>query len=332
MSLKRTTKLLLVLAALMLTLMPQASQAANNQFFPQTNRTVADPFLDYFYRYGGLDIVGLPISDAAQENGYLVQWFERQRFEFHPENAEPYRVLLSRLGAEAGKGQQFAAGQPLKVGQFFAETGHSLSGDFLHYWQARGGLPVFGLPLSETFLKSGYTVQYFERAIFEYHPEKVAQGYPVELSLLGRQFYERSQAQPASAQASPAERELLDKVNAARVAAGIQPVASNARLMAVSRDRSRDMAARNYFAHITPEGVDLLGQLDRQQVGFVDAGEIIHRNTYPAAEASDVAYKGFMNSPAHRDIIMTANFTHVGVGVADSASGQHYFTMIFIEP
>jgi hypothetical protein len=30
-----------------------------------------------------------------------VQYFERAVFEYHPENDEPYRVLLRRLGAEA---------------------------------------------------------------------------------------------------------------------------------------------------------------------------------------------------------------------------------------
>ncbi len=31
---------------------------------------------------------------------YETQWFERARFEFHPNNPDPYKVLLGRLGAE----------------------------------------------------------------------------------------------------------------------------------------------------------------------------------------------------------------------------------------
>jgi hypothetical protein len=31
----------------------------------------------------------------------LTQWFERARFEEHPQNAPPYNVLLGRLGAES---------------------------------------------------------------------------------------------------------------------------------------------------------------------------------------------------------------------------------------
>ncbi len=53
-----------------------------------------------------LYINGLPISDAHQEvsptdgKTYLTQWFERARFEYHPENAAPYNVLLGLLGRE----------------------------------------------------------------------------------------------------------------------------------------------------------------------------------------------------------------------------------------
>ena len=53
-----------------------------------------------------LALFGFPVSEAQMEQGsdgqmYLTQWFERARFEFHPENKAPYDVLLGRLGADA---------------------------------------------------------------------------------------------------------------------------------------------------------------------------------------------------------------------------------------
>jgi hypothetical protein len=54
-----------------------------------------------------LALFGLPLSDLMVEkiNGkeYQVQWFERARFELHPENSAPYNVLLGLLGNEVGK-------------------------------------------------------------------------------------------------------------------------------------------------------------------------------------------------------------------------------------
>lgn len=74
----------------------------------------------------------------------------------------------------------------------FEQTGYQVCGRFLAYWQAHGGLPQQGYPLSDPFLEQSavdgkyYQVQYFERAVFEYHPEKAAPN-DVLLSLVGRE-------------------------------------------------------------------------------------------------------------------------------------------------
>jgi hypothetical protein len=39
------------------------------------------------------------MEQGADGRMYLTQWFERARFEYHPENAAPYDVLLGRLGS-----------------------------------------------------------------------------------------------------------------------------------------------------------------------------------------------------------------------------------------
>jgi hypothetical protein len=61
--------------------------------------------------------------------------------------------------------------------QTFTETKHTVCGRFLDYWKTHGGLAQQGYPLSEEFVETSalngrpYTVQYFERAVFELHPE-----------------------------------------------------------------------------------------------------------------------------------------------------------------
>ncbi|MFL5734227.1 MAG: hypothetical protein ACJ78Q_13645, partial [Chloroflexia bacterium] len=72
----------------------------------------------------------------------------------------------------------------------FPETGKTVSGLFLGYWDNNGGLAQQGYPISEVFGEVSdlngqpYTVQYFERAVFEYHPEQKAP-YDVQLTALG---------------------------------------------------------------------------------------------------------------------------------------------------
>lgn len=176
------------------------------QTFPETGKTVCGRFLQYWTEHGGLAQQGLPISDVVGEIStidgvtYTVQYFERAVFEYHPENRPPYDVLLSLLGVfryqekypNGAPGQQ-ANNSP--GARFFPETGHTLGGGFLEYWNTHGGLADQGYPLSEEFTEISdlngqpYTVQYFERAAFEYHPENPVP-YTVLLSQLGTFRYQ----------------------------------------------------------------------------------------------------------------------------------------------
>jgi hypothetical protein len=78
----------------------------------------------------------------------------------------------------------------------FPETGKTVKGLFLDYWQSRGGLAQQGYPISNVMGEVSdlngriYTVQYFERAVFEYHPENQPP-YNVLLSQLGTFEYRK---------------------------------------------------------------------------------------------------------------------------------------------
>ncbi len=176
-------------------------------YFQATGHTLQGPFYDYWKSHGGLGLFGYPLSEEYQEvsatdgKPYTVQYFERERFELHPENAgTPNSVLLGLLGSLMVKGRTDSAfgriaafpSDPTRV--YFDATGHSLGGTFLTYWNQYGGLPVFGYPLSEQFQEVSttdgkpYTVQYFERARFELHPEYAGTPNEVLLGLLGHWY------------------------------------------------------------------------------------------------------------------------------------------------
>src|SRR5258708_1058903 len=98
-----------VLFLLASTLRPtrRRESAADSRLFPETGKTVSDPFLSYWDSHGGLAQQGYPITEAYQEKNdadgktYLTQYFERARFEYHPENNDPrFQVLLGLLGKE----------------------------------------------------------------------------------------------------------------------------------------------------------------------------------------------------------------------------------------
>jgi hypothetical protein len=78
----------------------------------------------------------------------------------------------------------------------FTETGKTVRGIFLDYWDAHGGLAQQGFPISEEMQEKSdtdgktYKVQYFERAVFEAHPENTPPN-DVLLSLLGNFLYKQ---------------------------------------------------------------------------------------------------------------------------------------------
>lgn len=200
----------LVLVAMCLSLLITARSAAaqgDSRFFPETGQTVSGSFLSYWQNNGGLPIFGYPIGDAHSEvdpitgNTYRVQWFERERFELHPEYAGTRdEVLLGLLGRQLTQGREndpafrpIASFPSTPSRAFYPLTGHSLANEFKTYWERNGGLPIYGYPISEPFEERNpsdggrYTVQYFERARFETHPEKPVT-FRILLGLLGNQL------------------------------------------------------------------------------------------------------------------------------------------------
>lgn len=181
--------------------------------FDETGYCISGEFRTFWENNGGLPVFGYPLSDLVIENGRVVQYFERQRFEYHPENNPPYNVLLGLLGRQAADVRGFAgapafqplAGDPNQADcLYFPETQHQVCLGFLSYWQSHGlnygdegvsfreSLLLFGYPISEPFTDpvTGLGVQYFERAVFEYHPDNEPQ-YEVLLDRLGAELYDR---------------------------------------------------------------------------------------------------------------------------------------------
>ncbi len=182
-----------------------ARERLTERCFAATGHCVRGAFHDRWERHG-LAGNGYPLSDEfAQtlEDGqtYTVQYFERARFEAHPENAAPYDVLLGQFGRRSVAtvpDAPVAPAAPLAGGAYFAATGHNVDARFLAYWQFNGGLAQFGFPLTEPFeqqLEDGntYTVQYFERARFEAHPENAAP-HDVLLGQFGRRILDDATA------------------------------------------------------------------------------------------------------------------------------------------
>ena len=71
---------------------------------------------------------------------------------------------------------------------YFEQTGHNIRHGFLKYFNENGGVAAFGLPLTEEFVHKGWTIQYFEKARMEFHPDKAGTRYEVQLGLINTEL------------------------------------------------------------------------------------------------------------------------------------------------
>jgi uncharacterized protein YkwD len=114
--------------------------------------------------------------------------------------------------------------------------------------------------------------------------------------------------------------QIVCLLNQERARHGLPMLRYNSLLELASQRHSEDMAARNFFAHNTPDGVD--PQARMAAAGYSLVGRHTGENLYWGEEmhAPPVsAIKSWMNSPGHRANILRPDFAEVGVGVAYEA-------------
>jgi hypothetical protein len=162
-------------------------------YFEETGHNLGGGFREFWYANDGLFLYGFPITEefhefnAADNITRTVQYFERGRLELHldPKNGAA-RIQVGLLGRELTQGEFFVSSR-FFVGDagraYFGETQHSISGAFYTFWRKHGGLARFGFPISEEIKRGATTVQYFERARLEWHPEFAYQDIDKEVSL-----------------------------------------------------------------------------------------------------------------------------------------------------
>ena len=112
------------------------------------------------------------------------------------------------------------------------------------------------------------------------------------------------------------ERQILDLTNIYREKHGVPTVKNMYELNELARKHSEDMALENYFSNESPATGNLANRLKEAGIEHRKAGENIAFDYVDAIEA----VHGWLNSPAHRDVLLNKDFTHIGTG----AYGKHY--------
>ncbi len=155
---------------------PKIENDLEKHHFKETGYVVQEEFLSFFDSYGGIDSLGYPLTDEIIVDGWRVQYFEMGRLEYHPENEPVYRVTVGWLGDLLNRRRPPIPAVNIPRSnttnqRYYVASGHTLSGDFLHYFDAHGGSVRFGLPISEPYLLEGQLTQDFQSARFFWTPQ-----------------------------------------------------------------------------------------------------------------------------------------------------------------
>ncbi|MGY5075474.1 CAP domain-containing protein [Streptomyces sp. G7(2002)] len=124
-------------------------------------------------------------------------------------------------------------------------------------------------------------------------------------------------AQAASGTAARFAQKVVELVNAQRAQHGCGPLTVDPRIQKAAQAHSDDMAARNYYEHNTPEGVDPGTRMTKAGFPWSSWAENIFKSPKDPATAVD----GWMKSPGHRDNILNCSYKSTGVGVNLSGNG-----------
>lgn len=127
------------------------------------------------------------------------------------------------------------------------------------------------------------------------------------------------------------EQEVLALTNAARAQVGLAPLRHDPALAAAADKHSEDMALKNYFSHVEPDGGRLADRIRDEGYSFRAAGENIAAG-YDTPEAVVAAW---LNSSGHRANILNSNYTEIGIGFyRDTPEDRYdeYWTQVFATP
>jgi uncharacterized protein YkwD len=102
------------------------------------------------------------------------------------------------------------------------------------------------------------------------------------------------------------EASLLQSINAVRASHGLAPVRLDVHLLRAARAHSADMMRRQYFAH---------GSVEQRVLSRGARGPVFGEDlAWSTNITADWVVNAWLNSPAHRAILLRPGFRRVGIG------------------
>lgn len=106
-------------------------------------------------------------------------------------------------------------------------------------------------------------------------------------------------------------KQILELINQERVINNLSPLSTDAVLNKAALARAQDMLENNYFAHKSPGGKMPWDWIDREQYGYLFAGENLAMH-FTSAQS---AHTALMQSESHKKNILNEKYADIGLAV-----------------
>ncbi len=120
--------------------------------------------------------------------------------------------------------------------------------------------------------------------------------------------------------------EVLKLVNEERAKVNLTALTGNETLAKAAGTRAKEAASK--FAHVRPDGSKVGTVFTENSIAYQSAGETLS-NGY--SNAADLV-KGWMDSKAHKDVLLSAKFTTAELGYFQNAEGKVYCALLLYAP
>ncbi len=122
------------------------------------------------------------------------------------------------------------------------------------------------------------------------------------------------------------DQDLLSITNKVRAQNNLPPLDLNGELTSAAEKKAQDMFAKNYWAHFAPDGTSPWYFIKSAKYNYIYAGE----NLAKGFTASTDVVNAWMNSPSHRENILSDKYKDVGFAVVEgNLSGED--TVLVVE-
>jgi len=143
----------------------------------------------------------------------------------------------------------------------------------------------------------------------------------------GSSLLERSNARRAERLGelpSPIKFQLIDSVNMERAKMALPPLRAHIDLETSAQRHAQDMKNRDYFSHENPDGLRSNDRIKATGYGIINAQECrcsykvyLGENLAKGQTTIEQVVREWMESPTHRDAILSKDYDEIGVGIVD---------------